>query len=51
MFGPESALVEADHVAGRVAERAVARAARLGDGFLEDLRAAAPGAPGPQAPQ
>ena len=34
-----SALVDADHVAGGVAEGAVARAPRLDDGFLEDLGA------------
>lgn len=35
-------LVKADHVAGRVAEGAVARAPGLDDGFLEDLRAGGP---------
>jgi hypothetical protein len=37
-----SGLVEADHVAGRVAESAVTWPPRLGDGFLEDLGAGGP---------
>lgn len=40
--GAPSGLVKPDHVAGWVAEGAVARAPRLDDGFLEDLGAGGP---------